>query len=280
MRTTLAFAAVALSVSALPAYSDVEDRQKTERTFQLGGGSRKLIVDGINDRIDVTGYNGNVVEVVVNERWRADSADYLAEAKRDVRLDMTQTGNEVKLYVDGPFRDRDRNVNYHGRQHYDVSFEFQIRVPVDAALDLRTVNGGSVNVNNSDADFDIRNVNGGIELREMGGSGSATTVNGSVRVAFKRNPTKDCTFKTVNGAIDTEFLAGLSADIETKTFNGQAYTDFDVTALPAVMPATEQHGTKNVYRTDRWTHVRAGSGGPHFKFDTLNGTIRITNRNK
>ncbi len=265
---------VALGVSIGFGQAAVEERHRTEKSFPMTAGARRLIVDGVNDQIEVTGYNGNDVQVVVDERWRADSAEFLAEAKRDIRLDMSEQGGIVKLYVDGPFRNRNGYRN-HGEQHYRVSFDFQVKVPMDAFLELRTVNGGSIKVNGSDGDFDIHNVNGGIEMRDLTGSGFVQTVNGGIKVGFRQNPRKECSFKSVNGAIDAEFQPALSADMQMKTFNGQMFTDFEVSTLPSVIPAGEVEGRKHIYRSDRFTRVRAGSGGPEFKFETLNGTIRI-----
>ncbi len=57
------------------------------------------------------------------------------------------------------------------RVHYDVRFDFTIRVPRDAALRLCTINGGDVIVNGTRGDFDVDNVNGLIEMRQVAGIG-------------------------------------------------------------------------------------------------------------
>ena len=48
-------------------------------------------------------------------------------------------------------------------------------------------------------DFEVRNVNGEVEIHRMGGSGEATTVNGSVVASFTANPKSNSHFETVNG---------------------------------------------------------------------------------
>jgi len=143
---------------------------------------------------------------------------------------------------------------------------------------LGTVNGGEVRVDNTTGDFDVANVNGGIEMNEVSGSGPVHTVNGKISVVFSRNPVKECSFKTINGAIEASFRPSLSADVRVKTFNGHAYTDFDATALPGLSPVSERRDGKFIYRGDRSTGMRIGNGGPEFNFDTLNGSIRIINR--
>jgi DUF4097 and DUF4098 domain-containing protein YvlB len=118
-----------------------------------------------------------------------------------------------------------------------VIYDFEIKVPAATMLRLATINGGEVRVDNTTGDFDVANVNGGIEMNEVAGSGPVHTVNGRISVVFSKNPTKDSSFKSVNGTIEASFRPGLSADVRVKTFNGHAYTDFDATPLPSLTPS-------------------------------------------
>lgn len=274
MKTLIIVSALALSAGLVRA--DVEDQNITQRTFQMASGPRKLIVDNVNGRVDVTGYNGSTVEVTVREHWRADSSDKLAEAKRDIKLDMTEEGSTVKLYVDGPFRCRDGCVHTHGRTGYDFTFDFTVRVPQDAELDLRTVNGGPLRADNSTAPFHVSNVNGGIELKNMAGSGSVNSVNGAVKASFTAVPREACTFKSVNGSIDMQVPASFGGDIQFKTLNGSLYTDFDAVRLAGTAEPGTREGMKYVYRQGGTTRVRLGNGGPEHRFETVNGNITIS----
>ena len=158
------------------------------------------------------------------------------------------------------------------------SMNSKSRRRVNALLDLRTVNGGDVRVEKSDGDFQLRNVNGAIEMSDAGGSGSVKTVNGGIKVSFRQNPKAPCSFKTVNGEIAAYFQPNLSADFRLKTLNGDAYTDYELAALPGILPAAGQQGLRHIYRTDRQVRLRSGSGGPEHEFETLNGAIRILKR--
>lgn len=259
--------------------AEIVENNTAQKTFTYSAGSgRKLIVDNVHGSIDVVAYAGNDVQITVNERWTADSPEKMQEARRDVKLGLGQQGNTVRLYVDGPFRCRDGCVHEHGRTGYRVAFDFQVKVPNDAVLDLRTVNGGHIKAENSNAGFTVHNVNGGVELLEMAGSGDATTVNGGVKVTFRENPKLASSFKSVNGELAVSFRPDLSADFRCKTFNGGIYTDFDVNALPTAAAVAERHGTKYVYRSNRSSGLRIGAGGPAHRFDTLNGSIRIIKR--
>jgi hypothetical protein len=263
------------ALSAIYAF-DQEEKETIRQNFPAAA---RLEVDNVNGFIHVAGYNGTEIQMVAEKTIRAESQERLDAAKREVKLDTTQSGGTLTLYVDGPFRDERRSsIHLHNHPGYRVTYDFEIKVPAATLLLLGTVNGGDVRVENTTGDFDIGDVNGGIEMREVAGSGPVHTVNGKISVLFARNPAKNCSFKTVNGGIETSFRPGLAADVRVKTFNGQAYTDFDVTPLPALSPVSERRDGKFIYRSDRSTGLRIGNGGPEFKFDTLNGSIRIINR--
>jgi len=258
---------------------DQEEKETIRRSFPAVA---RLEVDNIHGSIHVTGYNGSEIQMVAEKTIHAESQERLDVAKREVKLDTTQSGDTLTLYVDGPFRchcnDGRFGVHEQGHPGYRVIYDFEIKVPAATILRLGTVNGGEVRVDNTTGDFDVANVNGGIEMNEVAGSGPVHTVNGKISVVFSRNPTKDSSFKSVNGTIEASFRPNLSADVRVKTFNGHAYTDFDVTALPALSPVSERRDGRFIYRSDRSTGMRVGNGGPELKFDTLNGTIRIINR--
>jgi len=203
-------------------------------------------------------------------------------ARREISLAERREGGLVQLMVDGPFRCHcsDNSVNFRGRQLYDFSYDFKIKVPRDVALDLRTVNKSHILVEGTAGDFKINNVNGGIEMREIEGSGTVHTVNGPVKVTFARNPRGASSFKSVNGTLDVAFRSGLNADVKMKTFNGGMYTDFQVMTLPVSSDPPEHVDGKIVFRRNRMTGVRIGSGGPELSFETLNGDVLIKNREK
>jgi DUF4097 and DUF4098 domain-containing protein YvlB len=220
--------------------------------------------------------------LVAEKTIDAESQDRLDAARREVKLDIARSGDTLTLFVDGPFRchcgDGRFGVHDHGHSGYTVNYDFELKVPAATILRLATVNHGQIRVENTSGDFDLGNVNGGIELTEVTGSGPVHTVNGKITALFARNPTGSSSFKTINGGIEASFRPNLSADVHVKTFNGSAYTDFAVASLPRTTAAPERRDGKFIYRADSFTGMRIGNGGPEFKFDTLNGSIRIINR--
>jgi hypothetical protein len=245
-------------------------------------GVRELIIDNVNGFIEVTAGTGGSVEMEIAKSLRADSQDRMTIGRREISLAERREGGLVQLMVDGPFRCHcsDNSINFRGRELYDFTYDFKIRVPRDVSLELRTVNNSHITVDGTAGDFKISNVNGGIEMREVEGSGTVHTVNGPVKVTFARNPKGATSFKSVNGTLDVTFRSGLNADVKMKTFNGGMYTDFPVTTLPVSATPPEHVNGKIVWRRNQMTGVRIGSGGPELSFETLNGDVLIKNREK
>ena len=254
-----------------------EDHETIRQSYNVasGSGPAKLLVDNISGFIHVTGGSGSTVQVSVERRTRAESNEAIASAKREVKLDMSQQGNTVRLYEDGPFRSND-GINYRGDHYYGyhVTFDYEIQVPHDIELVLHTVNEGDIVVKGTNGVFDVHGLNGGIEMHQVSGYGTVHTLNGKVNVSFTKNPEKETSFHTLNGTVDVHFKPGLDADLRVHTLNGGVYADFDVTTVP-IQGARNGDG-KFVYRSNnRDMSLRAGKGGPELNFHSLNGAIRL-----
>jgi hypothetical protein len=255
----------------------VRDHETIQKSFSLAADHKSIEVDNVFGSIEVVGGPSDQVQLVVNKTIRAESKNALELARKEVTLDITQPEGALTLYVNGPFRCQCQDNCRHSRDEdgYIVKMDFELHVPRNVDIKVKTVNEGHVVVRNITGNFTARNVNGDIELDGMAGSGIAHTVNGPVKVTFRENPHENSSFQSVNGTIELLFARGLSADFRFKTFNGSVFSDFPVTALPVHAIQEEHHGGKVVFRADRFTAARIGSGGPEIKIETLNGEIRI-----
>jgi hypothetical protein len=254
------------------------EEEKIEKTFAMpaGAGRRTLEIDNVWGSIEVVGTGSEQAQLTVNKSIRAESKGKIEQARREVTLDITQQVDALKLYVNGPFRcnchDCERSRDDQG---YMVKMDFQVQVPRDIDIKIKTVNEGRVSVRDINGSFVVRNVNGEIQIRNIAGSGTARTVNGPVKVSFRQNPREASDFETVNGGVELAFARDLSADFKFKTLNGGIYSDFPVTALPVQGMKEEHHGAKVIFRADRFTGARVNAGGPQIKVENLNGDIRI-----
>jgi len=284
-RLTAVLVACALAGGAADAKDLVRDERTTTKRLQFSGAATRTVdVRTISGSIRVTGDTGSDVRLEAVTTVEAEDAAALTAAFREVMVETEEQGATVAISVrengetacGEPNSGGRRGPAWWDRRRYSASTTLNIRVPRDVRVRLCTVNGGEVTVTGTQGDFDVSNVNGKIVLRDVRGSGRATTVNGGIDAVFAGSPREESRFKTVNGEIAVTFPRDLSADLHLKTFNGGLFTDFETTTLaPTPEPARRAGAPRYVYRPRGFTNVRVGAGGPELTFDTLNGDVRI-----
>jgi hypothetical protein len=279
-----AFFSVAICCAGAAGARGVTDESSTRQTLHFtGNAAHTLEVRNINGPITVEAYDGQDVEMVVNRFITADSESDLRAAQREVTLDQSDNAATVGVIVRQPRMGVcGHDDSWSGRwprSRYDVRFEFTVRVPRDTRLQLCSINKSDIAVEGTRADFEIRSINGRITMTDMGGSGEATTINGRVTASFIAAPRATSLFKTINGDVVVSMPDRLDADLHMKTFNGGLYTDFEAQRLPAkALDAMERHDGLFVYRSNDFTSVRVGNGGPELTLETLNGDVRVLRR--
>lgn len=256
----------------------IEKKEEIRQTLKFSNpaAAKEVEVDNVFGAITVTGYDGNEVQLVAHKTIFARSPEKVEEALQDVQLEISEKNNTIRLYVDGPFRCQ----NCRGRQYsgYEVKFDFELKIPRPADFYLKTVNDGDIKVTEVAGEYEVENINGGIEMLEVSGAGRVYALNEDVKVRFKKNPTGGAYFGSLNGDVEISFRPNLSADFRLKTFNGEVYTDFPVTYLGNAPPSRENYKGKSVYKYDKAARVRVAQGGPELSFDAFNGDIRIVRR--
>lgn len=270
-------------IFAVNAYtSDVEKKEEIKKTmkFSNSSGTKELEIDNINGSITVIGQNRDDVEILVHKKIEAMSKDKIKAAEEEIILDISEENNLIYLYVDAPYRKPNGSINYRGWKHYGyrVTFDYEINVPYDTDLVLKTINNGDIEVSDIRGNFEINNINGAVTMMEISGSGRAYALNEDTRIIFRKNPKGACYFGSLNGNVDVSFRPGLSADFKIKTFNGDAYTDFPMSYLPQATSVHKKENGKFVYKAERTTSLRVGNGGPVIELDGFNGDIRILER--
>jgi DUF4097 and DUF4098 domain-containing protein YvlB len=153
-------------------------------------------------------------------------------------------------------------------------------VPTNVSLELKSINGGKIEVTGVNGDLDVDNTNGSIELTDVSGSVIAASQNGSVTVSLNKiTPNKPMSFTSLNGKIDVTLPADTKAHLRLKTDNGSVYSDFDVkldtAASKPVVEDSRNQGGKYRIRMDHSVYGSINGGGPEYRFETLNGNILI-----
>ena len=155
-----------------------------------------------------------------------------------------------------------------------------IQVPVNTSVELKSVNGGHIDVTGISGDLDVECTNGTVTLKDVSGSVVAHTINGNVTVSIdKIAANKPMSFTSLNGKVDVTLPGDTKARLRLKTTRGEVYSDFDVKMEPdSGKPVVEDgrgKGGKYRIRMDRGVYGSINGGGPEFLFQTMNGDILI-----
>ncbi|MCX6592369.1 MAG: hypothetical protein NTZ56_12680 [Acidobacteria bacterium] len=210
--------------------------------------------------IHVTGAAGN--NVILDgknrsSRQREESGGMRRIGGGGANLNAREEGNVIRIDSD----------SWSGGQ--DVS----LQVPFKTSLVLKTVNGGTVRVENVEGEIEVQNVNGSIRLVDVAGTVVANSSNGKVEVTLSKvTPGKPMAFTSLNGTIDVTFPPDLKATMRMRADNGDIFTDFEAVVK------TEQTNTQNGkgrWRSESTTVAQVGGGGPEIRLQTMNGRIYI-----
>lgn len=263
---------------------EFKDHITKEYTVQKAAGSI-LTIYNLEGSIKVQGYAGDKIVIEVDETIGGKDKEILEQGKKEVKLGFEQVGDSVVAYIMEPWdtrphdwRDGDDDWRWHHRRiEYRCVLNYTVKVPYSTNVRVGTVNNGDITVKDVAGKLNVSNVNGGIDIANAKNTTRATTVNGDLNVSYLSNPTEPSSYYTLNGRLTVAFQPNLSADLQFKSMNGAFYTDFDNTQLMAPTVVKNQQTRENgtVYKLNKDTQLRIGSGGRLFKFETLNGNIYI-----
>ncbi len=157
-------------------------------------------------------------------------------------------------------------IGRHERVHFSffnrdrLSIDYELKVPPQLAIDIRTVNGRIV-TRGVDGATAVTTVNGSIDIETPGSSElTAHTVNGRIETKFDRT-FQGASLKTVNGRVSATLPAGASFVGNFTQVNG----DFEA-AFPLTIHSNP--GSRRV--------TGEVNGGEHeLKITTVNGDIKL-----
>lgn len=225
-----------------------------EQTIAYGG---RLTVDGgTNGGVSIKGWdNGSVLVRSRVEAWGADdnSAKLIVS-----QIHVDWSAGQVK--ASGP--DTERNQNGGRNQGWSVSYE--VFVPRNADLSLKTHNGG-ISIADVRGNIQFEALNGGVNLKNLGGDVEGTTKNGGLNItlAGTRWDGNKLDARTTNGGVNLSMPTAYNAHFETATVNGHLNANFDMTVRG------------NVGEISKKLSTDIGAGGPTIHVETTNGGVNI-----
>ena len=217
-----------------------------EQTINATGG--KLDIDGNkNGGIAVKGWDRNEILIRAKiQTW----ADTDAEARGLADQIRIETGGG-RIQAAGPDQGN----------HRGWATSFEISVPRNSSLSLKTHNGG-ISISDVRGEIDFSALNGGVSLKRLSGDVKGQTTNGglSIELAGDRWDGAGMNVRTTNGGVNMHIPENYSAHLETGTINGGMNVNIPITVTGKI---------------ERDLSVDLGSGGTTIRATTTNGGVTI-----
>jgi len=236
----------------------------------------------INGGITVKGYEGKEVIVETKPRSHVVGEDEDEAKGEDENEKQDKHAGMMRLKAGGGGLniEESNNVIRIDVPSWKIDNDLFIQVPVNASLELATVNNGNITVENVNGDIEVSNVNGAIIFSRIGGAAVAQTVNGDVTAAFSRlDGKKPLSLITLNGDIDITLPATAKADLKMKIDNhGEIYSDFELALQNKTEKTVEDrrsHGGRYQIKIEKTMFGSINGGGQEITLKTFNGDILL-----
>ena len=91
---------------------------------------KSLFIDNIYGSIHITGTKGNEVKIKALKTIRGRTPQKIENAKKEVKLEISEKDNSLEIFVDGPFRYPDNTIRWNcEKTGYTVQYDFDIQIP-------------------------------------------------------------------------------------------------------------------------------------------------------
>ena len=247
----------------------VHAQQSESFTIPLSrpGEEGKLKVHLVEGSISVKGYDGKEVKVTA--------------VGRNAKKVSQRSKNGLKIVDNNPLtfsvEERDNSVYVKKMPGGSSRFQFEIQVPRNFSVDLKTVNGKAIYVDNVNGTHEASSTNGKINMTNVGGSVVADALNHDITVSFRQvTPNTTMAFTSLNGDVDVTFPKDLKANIRAKSEFGNVYTDFEI-EIDREQSKSKTTDKKGVYKVinNKGVYGSINGGGSEITFKTLNGDVLI-----
>ena len=221
------------------------ETETVERTLTLApGGTVRLKT--FSGRVHITGTNSN--QVVIKAVRRATR-----ERLQDITLEITQNGNVIDIDANHRVTER-RNENV-------VETDFDIHVPAQATLDLRTFSA-PIEVRQVAGDLVVEGFSSDIRLIDVTGPKRVKTFSGAVTMQAQNwSDGDDLNVNTFSGGVTLRLPASARGDITFDSFSGSFNSD-----LPVTMTTSSRRSFRGSLN---------GGGSSNFRLNTFSGSVRI-----
>jgi DUF4097 and DUF4098 domain-containing protein YvlB len=244
--------AAVLTVAAAGALSAGQE-EVFDKAFSMESVNR-LSIENVNGKVEAFAWDKPMLRVRATKSASGGNAE---ENLRLTEIRIRKVGDEMRIETINPNRHKLFGIFDWGGSNVRVDYELYF--PANAEARLQTCNG-HVTASGFGAAVAADAVNGSIELKDIRGPVKATTVNGSLRIAF-RGPLRRTQLETVNGSVEVAFDRASSIRYDLETVNGRIEGDIEL-AVEGKHGPKEARGSYN-------------GGTETLKCETVNGSIRL-----
>ena len=180
----------------------VESTEPFSRAFPVGKGAT-LMISNIAGNVQISAGSGERIEVEALKHAWAPKAEQAKQRLSDALIETYATGNRVELRVEHGER----------RDARGIEVEFNVKVPPDTSVDLRTVSG-DIRVTNVKGEVRVQGVNGNLSLEGTSRLAEAKTVSGGITIT-NGGADAQLSLSTVNGDLLVQTLNTRALDVNT-----------------------------------------------------------------
>ena len=232
-----------------------QETAEWHKTYQLDKNGR-VEIGNVNGKIDVEPSTGNTVDVTAVKKARGASAESAKAALDRATIVEDASSSRVKIETKYP---RNSGIWFGG----GVTVEYHVKVPAGAEVRATTVNGG-VEVRGLGGHVTAETTNGGVTVRDSSGQLDASTTNGGLDIDLAKMPEGGVKLDCTNGGIHVRIPREARATISASITNG----GISANGLP--IDSSEN--------SRRRLEGRMNGGGPRLQIDGTNGGIRLSAR--
>ncbi len=219
-------ATVAVTTATARDHEDHEEHESSGTTAKVKfsdparPGTLKLALPWAEARVTATDGNEVVVTSTLEQKGHREvDSEGFRRIDEDMTFELVEKNNVATIVVAGD------------NAWVPQGAEFDIQVPRNTSLSLRTEAGGDIEVTGVEGDIDIQSMNGEVTLTDISSSAVVNTMNGEIHATFKKAPLKPVSLSSMNGEIDLRLPGDTKANLRMRTHNGSIRTNFAEGAL-------------------------------------------------
>ena len=235
-----------------PDKADGEDHESSGSTAKVKfsdpskPGTLKLSLPWAEARVTATDANEVVVTSTLDQKGHRElDHEGFRRIDEDMTFELVEKNNVATIVIGGE------------SSWIPQGAEFDIQVPRNTNLILRTEAGGDISVTGIDGDIDIQSMNGEVNLSEISSSAVVNTMNGEIHAEFRKAPVKPVSLSSMNGEIDLRLPGDSKANLRMRTHNGSIRTNFTEGALQTKTEKVTGHVSADSRTAEREAKLQA-----------------------